>query len=360
VNRDEARAAFPVLERTAYLNAGSFGPLARTTVAAMEARLERDLAAGRAGGPFMDDFTELREGVRSRLATLLAVEPENVALTTSTTRGCNIAVAGLRLQPGDEVVTTDNEHFGLLGPLYASGATVRVARLIGRPAEEAFDLIAAEVGPKTRLIALSHISWLTGHVLPLERLRESFDIPLLVDGAQSVGAIPVDATRYDFYTVSGQKWLCGPDATGALYVADPEALEVATPSYFAQQEYEPEGSFTPKEGAARFDSDWISLASVAGLTSAIDTAPEWRYDAAAEMAARCRELLTGIGLDVVTEPGHSTVISFVPRGDPAETVTAAYEQGVVVRDLPKTGWIRASCGYWTNDEDLERLVAALR
>ena len=174
----------------------------------------------------MDELTELRDGVRARLAGSLAVPPENVALTTSTTRGCNIAISGLRLQPGDEVVTTDNEHFGLIGPLHASGATVRVARLTDRPAAEAFDAIAAEVTPRTRLIAISHVSWLTGHVLPLEQLRDAFDVPLLIDGAQSVGALPVDASRYDFYTVSGQKWLCGPDTTGALYVADPERLEV--------------------------------------------------------------------------------------------------------------------------------------
>ena len=68
-------------------------------------------------------------------------------------------------------------------------------------------------------------------------------LPILVDGAQSVGVIAVDATGLDYYTVSGQKWLCGPEGTGALVVADPEALRVARPSYLAQQGYEPDGTF---------------------------------------------------------------------------------------------------------------------
>jgi selenocysteine lyase/cysteine desulfurase len=360
MNVAEARAAFPVLERFAYLNAGSFGPLARTTVEAMEKRLRHELEHGRGGRRFIDEVTALRDAVRERLAAQISVPPGHVALTTSTTRSCNIAVAGLRLQPGDEVVTTDNEHFGLLGPLHASGATVRVARLRGRPPVQALNAIAAEVGPRTRLIALSHVSWLTGHVLPIEALRTAFDVPLLVDGAQSVGAIQVDASGFDFYTVSGQKWLCGPDTTGALYVTDPERLEVATPSYFAQQAYEPEGSFRAKEGAARFDSDWLALSSVVGLVAAIDAAPDWRFEAAAAAASRCRELLLEAGIEVVTEPGHATLVSFVPPGDPAETAKAAYRRGVVVRDLPGTPWIRASCGYWTNEKDLERLVAVLR
>jgi len=355
---EEARAAFPVLERLAYLNAGSVGPLSRAAAEAMRTELDADVAKGRAGKPFVDAMLDLRAQVRERIAGLIGVDAAQLALTSSTTNSCAIAILGLRLGPEDEIVTTDVEHFGLLGPAYASGARVRVANLLGRPASEALDTILAEMTPQTRLIALSHVSWTTGQLLPLVELREAVDVPILVDGAQSVGAIRVDAAPLDFYTVSGQKWLCAPDATGALYVRDPERLAVAPPTYFSQESHERSGSFVPKEGAARFDSGWIPRASLAGLLAAMDGAPEWRFERGAEAAAQCRELLADVA-DVVTESDQATLVSFRVDGDPEERAARAYGQGVAIRDLPAVGWLRASCGYWTSDEDLARLVAAL-
>ena len=63
--------------------------------------------------------------------------------------------------------------------------------------------------------------------------------------------------------------------------------------------------------------------------------------------------------EVVTAPGQTTLASFVPPGDPAAVAAALYEQGVVTRDLPGTGWLRVCCGWWTSDGDLDRLLAAL-
>jgi len=355
---DEARAQFPLFERLAYLNAGTNGPLARTTVDAMIEQERADLEQGRGGGAYFERALALRDDVRAKLADLVGVSPENLALATSTTNGCNIVLAGLGLGPEDEVVTTDGEHFGILGALGASPARVRVAKVRELPPEQALDVLLAEVTPRTRLLALSHVCWVSGNRFPVDELKEATGLPLLVDGAQSAGAIPVDASRFDFYAFSGQKWVCGPDATGGLAVADPEALRIAAPSYLSQEQYEPDGEFTARPGTQRFDPGWTPPPVLAGLAAALDAAPDWRYERAAETAARCRELLAE-RFEVVTAPGQGTLVSFVVEGDTAELVKRLYEADVVVRDVPGQGLVRVSCGWWTSDDDLERLVAAL-
>ena len=97
----------------------------------MRAKVDLELESGRGGGPYFDALKELRAGIRTQVAALLGVSDDHLALTTSTTHGCQIVLAGLGIAPGDEIVTTDEEHFGLLGPVHASGATVRVAHTRG-------------------------------------------------------------------------------------------------------------------------------------------------------------------------------------------------------------------------------------
>jgi L-cysteine/cystine lyase len=354
----EARALFPVLEHVAYLNAGSFGPLARPTADVMAEQARRDVENGRSGRSYVDDMLAARSALRALVAELLATAPEHISVTSSTTDGCNIVLAGLGLRPEDEIVTTDAEHFGLAGPVFASGATVRVARVQDLASEEAADAIVSQVTPRTRLLAVSHVLWTNGVVIDVHALKERTRLPVLVDGAQSVGAIPIEVGALDYYTVSGQKWLCGPESTGGLYVADVEGVRVARPGHFAQASFEPGGRYVPRPGAQRFDPGWVSVGALRGLFKAIELAPEWRYERIREAAARCRQVLAE-RVDVVTPADQAGLVTFRPGGDAEEVAARLLEREVVVRSIPGTPWVRASCGWWTSDEDVERLAAAL-
>src|SRR5579862_25437 len=130
----EERARFPVLAKHAYLNAGSVGPLARETLDAMATLRVWEAENGRAGKQYFEEMIARREHVRALLAEQVSVPADRIALTSSTTQGAQITIVGLDLRPGDEVVTTDLEHFGLTGPLLGARCDLRIAELRERPA----------------------------------------------------------------------------------------------------------------------------------------------------------------------------------------------------------------------------------
>jgi L-cysteine/cystine lyase len=360
IDLEAVRHELPVLDRYAYLNTGTFGPLPRTAVEAMQTAERRELEEGRSSRIYFQRVLYEREALRAELAGLLGTQPERVALTSSTTEGCNIVLRGLGIAPGDEVVTTDSEHPGLFGGLVASGATLHIAAIRERPTVEILPTIQAQITPRTRLIAISHVSWLDGAILPVRELA-GHGAPVLVDGAQGAGAIPVNVEELgaDYYTVSAQKWILGPSGTGALYIA-PGRLEdcrVTFPSYLSWNL--PNYEF--RDGAARFDGSWTPAASIAGLRASLSFAAkagEERFERARQAAELCRTLLLEYGAEVITEPDQATLVSWRTE-DPEALVDRLADQRVVVRDLPGTGMVRAACGYWTSEDDLERLIRAL-
>ena len=368
VNLAAVRAELPVLARVAYLNTGTFGPLPRDTVDALVERERQELEEGRLGKPYFDDVRDLRGATRNAVGDAIGAPASAIALTRSTSDGCNIAVASLCLRPEDEIVTTDVEHFGLLGPLHLSGARVRVASIRDRPASEALDAIAAEIGPRTRLVAVSHVAWSTGHVLPvaqLAALARDADARLLLDGAQSVGRDSGRRRgdrrrllhRVGTEVAARARW-------HRRALRSPEVIEgVAVPyvCYFGQVGYDPDGAFVPAEGAARFDAGTIPAPSLDGLVRSLDFAARVgpaRFARARQMTERCRELLAP-RFEVVTEPGQATLVSFRVPGETGPVVSGLAERGVSVRDLPGTGWIRASAGFWTSEDELLQLVDGL-
>jgi selenocysteine lyase/cysteine desulfurase len=350
------RAEFPLLERIAYLNSGTDGPLAAAAVAAAR----DELAAQERDGRFATHFerrAELQERLRGAYARVVNADPGEIALTTSATDGLGRVITGLELGPGDEIVTSDQEHPGLLGPLLAArkrGVTVRSVQLAH---------VAEAVGPDTTLVAVSHVSWIGGEVAPAA-LAE-LDVPVILDGAQGAGAIHVDprALGCVAYAAAGQKWLCGADGTGFLWV-DPRLggkLGLVSPGYASFEDASAglEGGF--KDTAARFDTPALPREAMALSLAAIELleAAGWE-DVQARATAQARRLADALrdrGRTVMPR-GATTLVSWE---DPyaEDTRNRLVEGGVVVRDLPGRALLRASVGAWNDDADLDRLLSAI-
>jgi selenocysteine lyase/cysteine desulfurase len=350
------RAEFPVLERLSYLNAGTEGPVPRRAAEAVHRRIDFETEGGRCGKPYFESVKGMAEELRTAYAGVLACEPAEVALTGSTTDGVNTVLAGLDLRAGDEVITTDEEHPGLLAPLGRArrryGIEVRVVP---------FNELAGAVTPSTRLIACSHVSWVSGRVMDAGALTAT-GVPVLLDAAQAIGAVPIDvrALGCDFYAASGQKWLCGPEGSGCLYVK-PERLDellIPWPGYGSVADPMRALEFEPADGTARLDHGFpVGLRNAWALASLEVFAQagwDWVYDRAARLAASLAERLTERGLEVGPR-GRSTLVAW--KADDAEAEVARLaEQGFVVRNIPVFGVVRASVGAWSSEEELERLV----
>ena len=354
---DAFREEFPVLATRAYLNAGTDGPIPTRGLEAARDALQVELVRGRAGADHFERVKAERVALRERIAPLLGCDTTEVALTRAATDGMNGVLHALRLGAGDEVVTSDEEHPGLLAPLgllRRRGVEIRVVP---------FGELANAVGPRTSLVACSHVSWVSGRVADTDALRAT-GVPVLLDGAQGLGAIPVDvrALGCDFYAAAGQKWLCGPDASGYLYVRGERCAELDAPwpSYLSLAEHGDALELEQAEGAARFDMGAQPSGASAWAIAACDVLTEATIDDVHErgvaLAGRFATMLAERGKEVMPR-GSSTLVSW--RSGAAEgDVKRLADMGIVVRDLPGRGLVRASVGAWNSEDELERLAEA--
>ena len=353
---EELRAQFPVLERVAYLNAGTNGPVPSAAFEATQASLREQVELGRSAKAWFEHQVERIDELRGRVAAVLGAATGDVAITGSTTDGINAVLHAVDLKPGDEILTSDEEHPGVLGPLATArdtrGVSVRVVP---------FGDVPDEVRSETRLVVTSHVSWATGRVMDTDTLAASHAL-LVLDGAQGLGAVPCDVTALgcDFYAASGQKWLCGPGGIGYLY-ANPElvpALPAPWSGYHALEDGERALEPALQPDARRLTTAFPVPHHVEWAHAALDVLEEAGlgavYERGCTLASRLEQLLSESGVKVA-QRGVSTLVSFEVPDPPAFTEAAAAED-VVIRGLPGRSYARASVGAWNSDEEIDRLV----
>lgn len=362
-----ARADLPSARASAYFNAGTFGPLPRCADTAMRAHMDTSFERGRIGQAGFERWFREMDELRAAFARTLGAQEDAVALTHCTTDGVDTVLFGLSFQPGDEIVTTTHEHPGLTAPL---AELARVRGVVVRAVEARLDAITEALGPRTRLVAVSHVLWTNGDVLPVAAIAKAAhdaNALLLVDGAQAVGAIPVDpeALGADFYTVSGQKWLCGPSGTGALWVRPSVLSQLGTPwPWYLSKSRSPDG-VRDWTTARRLDATTLSMTSMAGAVAALGWHQAQVEQGALASAAALAQVLRGglarvpgVRLVLVAQP--SPLVSFAVEGQkPAAVAVRLEEEGILVRFIPGFEVVRVSVGFWNDEGDVQRLLAAL-
>ena len=210
-----------------FLNHGSFGACPRA-VLAVQADLRTELEANPVA--FLGRALEARlDQARARLADFLGSDPADLAFVPNATAGVASVLRSLRFSPGDEVVTTDHEYNAALNmarfAAARDGARVVVARipLLTTGPDEVAERILGVVGPRTRLVLVSHVTSPTALIFPVERLVATLEgrgIPVLVDGAHGPGMLPLDlsALGASFYAGNLHKWVCAPKGAAFLHV----------------------------------------------------------------------------------------------------------------------------------------------
>jgi len=367
------RAQLPSLAPDAYLNTGGCGPLAAPAARALAAAAEEALRRPRGSGPGFERTAGSAQLLREAVGRTIGAPGDEIALTANTTGGVNVAAWGIDWRPGDEIVVPALEHPGMSVPLAVIARRHGVVIRLIDPEGDAGDLeeaVAAVSGPRTRLVALSHVSWATGAVLDVAgaaRAARAVGALVLVDGAQSVGAIPVDvgAMDIDTYAFPAHKWLLGPEGLGALWVS-PRALDridLTASGYESGTDHALGGGVVVHPGARRHEVSTLPAALLPAWRASIEWLEElgwgWVHEGVATAQAAAWAGLAGVpGVRVLTPAGpQAGLVTFaVPGVEPERACARLAGRGVVARWLMRPPAMRASLGFFTDESDVTRLV----
>ncbi|HLI50901.1 MAG TPA: aminotransferase class V-fold PLP-dependent enzyme [Thermomicrobiaceae bacterium] len=384
---DAIREMLPGVSETVYLNTGTCGPLPKLTHQAMRDELDHTLGKSRIDSNHFPHLGELRVSVREAVARVIRAEPSEVAVTSSTTDGMYVSIMGYRWQAGDELILSNIEHPGGMFPSFLAkrryGVRIRVADIGlggGDPADvvQAFERL---VTPRTRMIVISHVSYTTGATLPVKEIvamAHSHDVLVAVDAAQSYGALALDMhdLDVDFYACPGQKWMCGPDGTGALYVragslGDLEQTFVSGGMLRESMDYLG-GSVAPAFGAARFDTAGRNTILTAGQVASTrwivdEVGIEWANQRGREIAGKAYDAIARVkGVSMVTpREALAGLIAFNLEGiaPPDLSHRLAEEHNVTIRFVNRyinnPDAARVSVGFYNNEDDIAKLIDGL-
>jgi selenocysteine lyase/cysteine desulfurase len=348
-------ADFRIAPGVAHLCAGGKTPPLRSAEAAL-GRYLADKADGPAGDLRQEEAVQ---ALRDRLAAAWRCAREDIGLVSSVAEGVAMLAESLDWRAGDEVVLLDIEYPSLAAPFaMAPGVTLRVA--------EGMAALPARVGPRTRVIAASSVSFLTAERVDLAALRalaDSVGALLVLDHTQAAGWMPIEAGLADFAFAACYKWMLGVSGIAVAYwnrARQPGWAPRSAGWYSMAAQGRPDWRepFGLVPDAMRFCRGNPNHAGVYVLADALDFLARHRgleahvLALAGELRARC----LAAGMPMMTPANHGASVC-LPHPRAAEAVRAMERQGVLVWN--GRGRIRVSFHGYNGERDVARAVGAL-
>ncbi|MDB9300042.1 aminotransferase class V-fold PLP-dependent enzyme [Halorubrum ezzemoulense] len=362
----ELRADVPALGDAAYFNFGAHGPSPEYVVEAAGSFIEEHEYGSATTDPYGHAF-ETYDRVRERIAAFVGADPEEVALTESTTDGITRVAGAIDWEPGDVVVRTDLEHPAGVLPwkrLEREGVEVRVLETeAGRVDRDEYAAAVADA----RLVCFSAITWTHGTRLPVADLvavANDAGAFTLVDAVQSPGQGAMDVSEWgaDAVAAAGHKWTLGPWGAGFLYVDRDAAADLAPHAVGYRGVEDPTGDEIEfKPAAGRFEVGTTTAAAHVGLVEALDAIEAVGLDAIeARIEALTDRLKDGVPEDRLLSPrAFESGLVTIDVDDPEATVERLGERDIVVRSLPHPDGIRVSVHAVSMEAEVDRLLDAL-
>jgi L-cysteine/cystine lyase len=374
---ESLRSQLPAVTTTRYFNAGSNGPIPLPAHQSLVDQATEDLTVGRCDLAFYGKRQDESRLLRQTIAGIFNANVSEVAIMRSTTEGMNAALNGVLWRPGDEIITTQLEHICLYSAIgsvsHRFGVTVRTVD-IGDGGGDVLGAIAKAVTPRTRVIAISHVQWTTGAIMPLCEIAEfarERGILTIIDGAQGAGQVAVDfhGLGVDVYCQAGQKWLCGPNSSGFMLLRDDRLGDFRT-SYLRYGAFDTAGYVTPPPGAARFEMGETYGPAIAAFNVGLEwlrdeVGFDWLVARNSALGKRCIDALRNVeGVTVITpEVKMAGMVNFTIDGmHPKDVSDRLAERGQTIRFVdqrPAPASARISTAWWTTEEEVDELVAEI-
>jgi len=369
----EVKAQFPLVPGTVMMNAGNLAPSPHSVFDAVVSAT-RDIDAD-ASAQNRGKYAAMRETARARMAAFLGASPAEIAITRNASEGNGTVVQGFPLGPGDEVVIVDENHESNNVAWKVRAArdgfivkTITFGDWRGSPAG-LLELLAGAMGAATRIVTISDISNVSGLKLPVREISNAAHergIYVHVDGAQSLGSVPVDLHELgcDSYAASMHKWLMGPKEVGILYVRA-DRIEGLWPALVSQDWGD--GVETVMEGARKYEClGQRNDALIAGIVPSLDfhagIGADVIYSRILELASHLKAGLAGIpGINIVTpqapDMSAGVVVFNFPDRDNRVVYDALYDQARIAASTK--GGIRLCPHIYNTRSEVELAVAAV-